>query len=88
MELLEDLGPEGKVLRHGTRLMITSQHIHVAREVDLQAEEEHADFEGEDTTIYVIAEEKKIGSAQSVEKDEQFLICSDNKHANLLRDAL
>ena len=68
--------------------MISSQHIHVAGEVDLQAEEEHADLEGEDTTINVVAKEKKIGPADKVEKDKQFLICSDNKHANLLRDTL
>ena len=44
VELLEDFGPEGEVLGHGARLVVAAEHDHLAREVKLQAEEEHADF--------------------------------------------
>ena len=86
MELLKDFRPEGEVLCHGTRLVVSSEHYHVAWEVYLQAEEEDTDFEGEDTTINVVTKEKKISPAHSVKKVKQILT-SGNKHADLLWDS-
>ena len=60
VELLQDLRPEREVFSHGTRLVIASEHDDVARVVELEAEEEDGDFEGEDAPVDVVAQEKKV----------------------------
>ena len=60
VELLQDLRSECKVLSHSTRLVVTSEHDNVAWEVELEAEEEDGDFEGEDASVNVVAQEKKV----------------------------
>ena len=60
VELLQDLRPEREVLSHGTRLVVASEHDDVAWVVELEAEEEDGDFEGEDTPVDVVAQEKKV----------------------------
>ena len=60
VELLQDLRSEREVLSHGTRLVVASEHDDVARVVELEAEEEDGDFEGEDSPVDVVAQEKKV----------------------------
>jgi len=57
VELLQDLLTERKVLRHGSRLVIATQHHHIFWEVDLEAEEEDTNFERKDSTINIVSEE-------------------------------
>lgn len=44
VELLQDLRAESEVLSHGARLVISTQHDNVTRVVELETEEEDADF--------------------------------------------
>ena len=60
VELLKYFGPERKMFRHGARLMISSQHDNLAWIVKLEAEEEDADFEGENAPINVVTEEEQV----------------------------
>ena len=57
MELLQDLRSESEVLRHSTRLVISAKHDHITRIIQLQTEEENADFKGEDASVNIIAKE-------------------------------
>lgn len=47
------------MLGHGARFVVASEHDHVARVVELEAEKEYAHFERIDTSIDVVAKEQK-----------------------------
>ena len=60
VELLKYFGSESEMLCHGTRLMVAPEHDHLSRVVQLQAEQKHADFQRENSPVYVVAQEKEI----------------------------
>ena len=62
VELLEDLRSEGEMLSHRTRLVVTAEHDDLARVVQLEAEEEDTDLQGEDASVNIIAKEEQIGA--------------------------
>ena len=70
VELLEDLGAEGEMLSHGSRLVIASKHDNVTWVVQLEAEEEDADFKGEDAAIDVITEEEQVCGGDALRVDD------------------
>ena len=70
VELLKDLGAEGEMLSHGSRLVIASKHDNVTWVVQLEAEKEDADFKGEDAAIDVITEEEQVCGGDALGVDD------------------
>lgn len=60
VELLKDFRPESEMLRHRARLVVAAEHDDLAGIVELEAEEEDADFKRENTAIDVVAKEEQI----------------------------
>ncbi len=63
VEALHYLVAEGERLSHVARLVVASEQHHVLGEVELYSKEQHADFDTEDATVYVVSQEEVVETA-------------------------